>query len=408
MTPTVSGLRQGGEEREIFAKAVIIASGGFQSNPEWRTRYLGPGWDLAKVRGTRFNSGEGIRMAVDIGASTAGNWSGCHAVGWDRNAPEFGDLAVGDQFQKHSYPFFIMVNADGERFVNELDDTKSTLAAVVAQAPSTYWAIFDDDDNENFYVSGSGWDDYQRIRKEILDNPELTTQAASLAELGRAIDQDPVKLEATVARFNAMIDSGVDEDFGRFGAEDELSPLASIDQPPFYAIQFFPMTRKSMGGVAVDGETRVIREDGSVIPGLYASGELTGFAGVNGSAGLEGTFLGPAILTGRVAGRTLVRDVGDNRELEAPIPGLLAQDFPSQEFSSLDVGTCNACHNLSEAVSEPRSGYGHFERVHSIVLDEQQNCGDCHAGLAPYSPLNHEIDSVAQTANCVHCHLVVE
>ena len=81
--------------------------------PRWRTRYLGPGWDLAKVRGTRFNTGDGIRMALDIGAAPCGNWSGCHAVGWDRNAPEFGDLAVGDGFQKHSYPFGIMVNADG-------------------------------------------------------------------------------------------------------------------------------------------------------------------------------------------------------------------------------------------------------------------------------------------------------
>ena len=91
----------------------MLAGGGFEANAEWRTRYLGPGWDLAKVRGTRFNTGDGIRMALDVGAQPCGNWSGCHAVGWDRNAPEFGDLAVGDGFQKHSYPFGIMVNARG-------------------------------------------------------------------------------------------------------------------------------------------------------------------------------------------------------------------------------------------------------------------------------------------------------
>ena len=93
---------------------VVLACGGFEANAEWRTRYLGPGWDLAKVRGSRFNTGDGIRMALDIGASPRGNWSGCHAVQWDMNAPEFGDLAVGDQFQKHSYPFGILVNADGQ------------------------------------------------------------------------------------------------------------------------------------------------------------------------------------------------------------------------------------------------------------------------------------------------------
>ncbi|MBT7353812.1 MAG: FAD-binding protein, partial [Acidiferrobacteraceae bacterium] len=90
------------ESLALEAKTVILAAGGFQSNVEWRTRYLGPGWDLAKVRGTRFNTGDGIRMALDIGAMPYGNWSGCHAVGWERNAPEFGDLSVGDGFQKHS------------------------------------------------------------------------------------------------------------------------------------------------------------------------------------------------------------------------------------------------------------------------------------------------------------------
>jgi len=102
-----------------------VRHSGFESNPEWRTRYLGPGWDLAKVRGTRFNTGDGIRMALEIGASPKGNWSGCHAVGWDRNAPEFGDLAVGDGFQKHSYPWGIMLNANGERFVDEGADFRN-------------------------------------------------------------------------------------------------------------------------------------------------------------------------------------------------------------------------------------------------------------------------------------------
>ena len=118
-------VRRGGETYDVPADAVVLASGGFEANREWRTRYLGPGWDLAKVRGTRFNLGDGIRMALDIGARSAGHWSGCHAVAWDMNAPEFGDLAVGDGFQKHSYPLGIMVNADGERFVDEGADFRN-------------------------------------------------------------------------------------------------------------------------------------------------------------------------------------------------------------------------------------------------------------------------------------------
>ena len=97
-------VRYRGEIEEIAAGAVILASGGFQANAEWRTRYLGPSWDLAKVRGTRFNTGDGISMALDIGAMPWGHWSGSHAVAWELNAPAFGDLAVGDDFQKHSYP----------------------------------------------------------------------------------------------------------------------------------------------------------------------------------------------------------------------------------------------------------------------------------------------------------------
>ncbi len=89
-------VRRNGHTIEVRAKAVVLAGGGFQANPEWRCRYLGPGWELAKVRGTRFNTGDVIRMALDAGAAPFGNWSGCHAVGWERNAPEFGDLAVGD------------------------------------------------------------------------------------------------------------------------------------------------------------------------------------------------------------------------------------------------------------------------------------------------------------------------
>ena len=102
---TVSGVKVRdleGNYLTVRARSVVLACGGFEANAEWRTRYLGPGWDIAKVRGTSYNTGDGIRMALAIGAMPYGNWSGCHAVGWDMNAPEFGDLTVGDNFQKHA------------------------------------------------------------------------------------------------------------------------------------------------------------------------------------------------------------------------------------------------------------------------------------------------------------------
>ncbi|MCH8504181.1 MAG: FAD-dependent tricarballylate dehydrogenase TcuA, partial [Ectothiorhodospiraceae bacterium] len=173
-------VRHRGRTRDIRAKSVILAAGGFQANAEWRTRYLGPGWDLAKVRGTRFNTGDGIRMALDIGAMPYGNWSGCHAVGWERNAPEFGDLAVGDGFQKHSYPFGIMVNAHGQRFVDEGADfrnyTYAKYGREILKQPSQFaWQVFD------AKVTNLLRDEY-RIR-------EVTkVQSDSLEELAEKLD----------------------------------------------------------------------------------------------------------------------------------------------------------------------------------------------------------------------------
>jgi tricarballylate dehydrogenase len=141
-------IRQEGRTSDLAADAVVLASGGFQANAEMRARYLGPNWDLAKVRGTMYDTGDGIKMALDIGASPAGNWSGCHAVGWERNAPEFGDLAVGDHFQKHSYPWGVMVNAHGRRFVDEGADFRNYTYAkygrvILAQPQQFAWQIFD-------------------------------------------------------------------------------------------------------------------------------------------------------------------------------------------------------------------------------------------------------------------------
>src|SRR3984893_15838495 len=103
-------IRHDGVESDLPGKSVVVACGGVSINSEG---------DRAKGRGTRFTTGDGIPMAIEMGASPCGNWSGCHAVQWEMNAPEFGDLAVGDQFQKHSYPFAILINAQGKRLVVE-------------------------------------------------------------------------------------------------------------------------------------------------------------------------------------------------------------------------------------------------------------------------------------------------
>ncbi len=300
-----------GEQDEIRAAHVLLATGGFQSNLEMVRRFwpdeLEEPTDL--LVGSGLNSeGSGILLAEQAGAALHRmdhQWN----YPWGLPHPSYpGEGRALSANNRAS----IWVNFQGERFVNEQQSPRYTFPAVVAQRPSSYWAIFDEDAKSSFFISGSGWSDPARVQTEVLDNAELTTVASSVEDLAEAIGVDSAKLSATVRRFNELVEQGVDEDFGRFDSDDELPATAKIESAPFYAIQFFPMTRKSMGGISVDRATRVVRDDGSIIPGLYASGETTGFAGINGSAGLEGTFLGPSLLTGRVAGQTIVAEVADH------------------------------------------------------------------------------------------------
>ena len=261
---------------ELQARAVVLACGGFESNAEWRTRYLGPGWELAKVRGTRFNNGDGIRMALDIGASSAGNWSGCHAVGWERNAPEFGDLAVGDQFQKHSYPFGILVNARGERFVDEGADFRNyTYAkygrAILEQPGQFAWQVFD------AKVKHLLRDEY-RIRQVT------KVTADTLEELaGKLEDVHAEAFLRTARAFNDAVraDMPFNPNVKDGRAAEGVSPRKSnwanpLDTPPYEAYAVTCGITFTFGGLRVTEGAQVVDTDGRPMQGLYAAGELVG------------------------------------------------------------------------------------------------------------------------------------
>ena len=113
-----------GRER-IEAGAVVLASGGFEADASRRAAYLGPGWDLAKVRGTPYDTGDPMFLAIAAGAATAGHWSGCHAIAWDAAAPPFGDRVLTNRFSRQSYPFGLVVDRDGRRFVDEGADFRN-------------------------------------------------------------------------------------------------------------------------------------------------------------------------------------------------------------------------------------------------------------------------------------------
>src|SRR5204863_7108891 len=264
-------LRDG--DRDVDAGSVVLACGGFEANAEWRTRYLGPGWELAKVRGTRFNTGDGLRMALEIGASAFGNWSGAHACGWDRNAPEFGELAIGDQFEKHSYPLGILVNADGRRFVDEGADFHSfTYAkygrAVLEQPGQFAWQVFD---SKVLHL----------LRPEYGISRVTKVRAQTLEELaGKLEDVNPEGFLRTVRAFNAAIKGDVPFDpytrdgRGTVGLEPQKTNWANaIDQPPFEAYATTCGITFTFGGLRVDTDARVLDHDAARIPGLYAAGE---------------------------------------------------------------------------------------------------------------------------------------
>jgi tricarballylate dehydrogenase len=298
----VHGVRARIEGRtvELPARAVVLACGGFEANAEWRTRYLGPGWDLAKVRGTRFNTGDGIRMALEIGASPAGNWSGCHAVGWDRNAPEFGDLAVGDAFQKHSYPFSIMVNADGERFVDEGADfrnyTYAKYGRVILNQPGQFaWQVFD------AKVTHLLRDEY-RIRQ--VTKAGADTLGALAAKLEGV---DPERFLATVAQYNAAVDTATpfnpnikDGRATRGLAVPKTNWANTIDTPPFEAYAVTCGVTFTFGGLRVTTDAQVVDTDGHPIPGLFAAGELVGGLFYFNYPGGSGLMSGAVF--GRIAG----------------------------------------------------------------------------------------------------------
>ena len=292
--------RRKGRTLEVRARAVVLASGGFEANAEWRTRYLGPGWDLAKVRGSRFNTGDGIKMALAVGASPCGNWSGCHAVGWERNAPEFGDLAVGDAFQKHSYPLGIMLNARGERFLDEGADfrnyTYAKYGRVILEQPGQFaWQLFD------AKASPLLRDEY-RIRQVT------KVTADSLEDLVRRIDDvDRDRFVQTVREYNAAVmtdvpfNPNVKDGRGTRGLAIPKSNWANtIDEPPFEAYSVTCGITFTFGGLRITRNSEVLDNDGNVIPGLYAAGELVGgifYFNYPGGSGLTA-----GAVFGRIAG----------------------------------------------------------------------------------------------------------
>ncbi len=290
--------------RDVSACAVVLACGGFEANAEMRTRYLGAGWELAKVRGTWCNAGDGIRMALDIGAQPYGHWSGCHAVAWDLNAPPYGDRTITDLFQKHSYPFGIIVNAKGQRFVDEGADFRNYTYArygreILHQPQRAAFQIFD------AKVTHLLRDEYRIARMTM-------AQANTIEELAQRLDIEQRDLVSTVQGFNAAVQDGEFNPTILDGKSTSgITPAKSnwalpIDKPPFVGYAVTCGITFTFGGLKITPRAQVQDTEGRLIPGLYAAGEMVGGLFYYNYPGGSGLCSGAVF--GRIAGTSAAQE----------------------------------------------------------------------------------------------------
>ena len=298
-------LKHNGKTKKLQAKSVILACGGFQADPERRVRYLGPGWELAKVRGTRFNTGDGIRMALEAGAAPTGNWSGCHAVAWERNAPEFGDLAIGDQFQKHSYPWGIYLNAEGRRFLDEGADfrnyTYAKYGRVILQQPGQFaWQVFD------AKVKAQLRDEYKIKQVTRRTGNTLEELVGKLEDTNQAQALEEIQTYNAAVRTDIPFNPNIKDGRCTSGLAINKSNWSNtLDTPPYEAYAVTCGITFSFGGLKINSQAQVMSSDGEPIRGLYAAGELVG--GIFWFNYPGGTGLTNGSVFGRIAGANAAR-----------------------------------------------------------------------------------------------------
>ncbi|MBB3950380.1 FAD-dependent tricarballylate dehydrogenase TcuA [Aureimonas jatrophae] len=320
---TVRGVRfetASGETGEIRAGAVVLGSGGFEANREMRRRYMGENMAAARVRGTPFNTGIGLQLAFAQGAEPHGLYENGHATPMDLHTPEYGNLDLPHDERKHyrkiCYFLGVMVNARGERFVDEGRDFRNyTYAqfgrAVLEQPGHVAWQIFDAKVDPLLYAEYR-FHDAHFVEAETLD--------ALIEKLDGV--EDKAKLRQTLAIYNAAVDDSVPFDptvkDGR-GTKGLALPKSNwaqrLDQGPFKAYPVTGGITFTYGGLQVGETGGVVHAEGHEIPGLYACGELVGGVFFNGYPGGSGLTSGAVF--GRRAGTGAARFAGMGTEAAA-------------------------------------------------------------------------------------------
>lgn len=294
----VTGVRVRDPEgyREISGRAVVLGCGGFEANPEWRARYLGRPWDHAKVRGTRYNTGEGLRMAIEAGALPHGQWTGCHSTPIDAEAPPYGDRKLTDKTNRLSYPYGVLVNRLGRRFFDEGEDfqfyTYAKLGGIILDQPG-----------------GVAYQIFDQKAVPLLEGRYRTGRPLTAGTLEALVDALPLDREAcrrTLDAYRAAVAAGTFDPTVKDGlATRGLDPPKSnwaqpLDAPPFVAYPVTGGITFTFGGVKIDERARVIGTTWAAIPGLFACGEMVGGLFHGNYPGGSGLMSGAVF--GRIAG----------------------------------------------------------------------------------------------------------
>lgn len=295
-----------GGEAEYRARSVVLASGGFTSDAALTGEHS-PAVRAGKrvlLAGGPGAFGTGHRLALDVGAELVNMdaiWMYPYATVDDQSDGETRGLVL------RGIDDDVWINSGGRRFHNEaLRGGSSGAPALLDQRGATCWSVID----ARIASSLTVWDgtyrtdgdaSLQKIGRLLARSPYIAS-APDWTTLAARIGVDAAQLAETMREHNGVrrLGRAVDPDFGR-----PLAGLRPIDEPPYYAIQFFAAARKNLGGVRTDENCQVLRSSGEPVPGLFAAGEVAGMAGgrINGQAALEGTMLGPSLYSGRVAGR---------------------------------------------------------------------------------------------------------
>ena len=286
---------------EIGCRGVVLACGGFEANQEMRVKYLGPGWERAKVRGAKYNTGDGHRAALEVGAKPAGQWTGCHATPIDVNAPATGDPGITERMPRRAYPLGITVNLGGRRFVDEGDGFAEQTFVKVGRR------ILEQERGTAFQVFDSKAIPLLEPRYGV----SKAMEANGIPELAEKLGINPAMLTATVDGFNAEAHDGdyaARELDGR--STRTLDPPKSnwaikIDSPPFVAHTVTGGITYTYGGPKIDTNAQVQDMEDNPIPGLFAAGEIVG--GILFHNSLRGGGLMHGAVFGKLAGANAAR-----------------------------------------------------------------------------------------------------